>query len=115
MDDTQKQQQEQQQQTTTPTLLIVPCSLLTYTMPHCENCDCYLASENAILEHVEKEHGVHCRLGKPHEAYCVDCHMVSNGGLCCGCLCVNVLKRLTWFDDLSTHSTVERNITARAL
>ena len=44
-------------------------------MPHCENCDCYLASESAILEHVEKAHGINCRLGKPHEAYCVSCHM----------------------------------------
>ena len=55
-------------------------------MPHCENCDCYLASESAILEHVEKEHGVHCRLGKPHEAYCVDCHMVREGVSCVLCM-----------------------------
>ena len=44
-------------------------------MPHCQNCDCYLESEKDILEHVEKVHGIHCRLGKPHEAYCEDCHV----------------------------------------
>ena len=44
-------------------------------MPHCENCDCYLPSETAILEHVAKEHGIQCRLGKPHEAYCEKCHV----------------------------------------
>ena len=44
-------------------------------MPHCENCDCYLPSETAILEHVEQKHGIPCRLGKPHEAYCASCHV----------------------------------------
>lgn len=43
-------------------------------MPHCENCDCYLSSENAIVEHVVKTHGIDCRLGKPFEAYCATCH-----------------------------------------
>lgn len=44
-------------------------------MPHCETCDCYLDSEASILEHVENEHGVSVRLGKPHEAYCKNCHV----------------------------------------
>ena len=44
-------------------------------MPHCENCDCYLSSEMDILKHVETKHGIPCRLGKPHEAYCAACRM----------------------------------------
>jgi hypothetical protein len=44
-------------------------------MPHCETCNCFLESESAILKHIEKDHGISCRLGKPHEAYCQNCHV----------------------------------------
>ena len=44
-------------------------------MPHCENCDCFLDSEAAIVRHVEEKHGIKCRLGHPHEAYCEKCHV----------------------------------------
>ena len=45
------------------------------TMPHCDNCDCYLASNRAIEHHLEEAHGLHVRLGSDsHLAYCEDCH-----------------------------------------
>mmetsp|Transcript_21438 Transcript_21438/g.31854 ORF Transcript_21438/g.31854 Transcript_21438/m.31854 type:complete len:85 (+) Transcript_21438:116-370(+) len=44
-------------------------------MPHCKTCNCFLDSERSILEHVEKVHGIHCRLGRPHEAYCENCRV----------------------------------------
>jgi len=44
-------------------------------MPHCENCNAYLASNTAIQRHLAEAHGIHVRLGGDSVlAYCEDCH-----------------------------------------
>ena len=45
-------------------------------MTYCENCKCHLGGTNkAISDHLEKEHGIHVRMGEDsHLAYCNDCH-----------------------------------------
>ena len=53
-------------------------------MTHCENCNCYLGTDQAIVKHLENEHCLTVRLGfSSHLAYCEECHKYLGGKSTC--------------------------------
>lgn len=55
--------------------------LIESTMPHCENCNCYIGANSALVHHLEEVHNIHVRMGTDsHLAYCEDCHTYCGKG-----------------------------------